>query len=189
MWLFITPYPQVMLMNTTTHMECVWSCERDSLKVNIWCALKHDGVVGPFFFAEQTVTSHSYLDMLQLYEVPQLEQQGAEVIFQHNGAPPHYSVTVREFLDVTFPQRWIGRGGWLPWPPRSPDLTPLDFYFWGYIKQCVYSVCINNIDHLKTRITEAVHSVTPDVLHRVWKELEYRLNMCKATNRSQIRLD
>jgi hypothetical protein len=51
--------------------------------------------------------------MLQLYEVPQLEQESAEVIFQHDGAPPHYSANVREFLDATFPQRWIGRGGWL----------------------------------------------------------------------------
>jgi hypothetical protein len=29
--------------------------ERDSPKVNVWCALKHGGVLGPFFFAEQTV--------------------------------------------------------------------------------------------------------------------------------------
>jgi hypothetical protein len=163
--------------------------QRDSPKVNVWCALKHDGVIGPFFFAEQTATSHSYLDMLQLYAVPQLEQEGAEVIFQHDGAPSHYSATVHEFLDAIFPQLWIGRGGWLPWPPCSPDLTPLDFYFWGYVKQYVYSVRINNIEHLKARITEAVHSVTPDVLRRVWQELEYQLDVCKATNGSHIELD
>jgi hypothetical protein len=126
--------------------------------------------------------------MLQLYAVPQLEQEGAGVIFQHDGAPPHYSAFVREFLDATFPQRLIGRVGWLPWPPRSPDLTPLDFYFWGYIKQCVYSVHMTNTDHLKGRITEAVHQVTPDVLCRVWQELEYRSDVCKATNGSHIEL-
>jgi hypothetical protein len=106
--------------------------------------------------------------MLHLYAVPQLDQEDAEVIFQHDGAPPHYSSIVHEFLDATFPQRWIGRGGWLPWPPRSQDLTPLEFYFWGYVKQCVYSVRINHIEHLKARITEAVHSVTPDLLRHVW---------------------
>jgi hypothetical protein len=137
--------------------------------------MKHDGVIGPFFFfAKQTVMSHSYLDMLQLYAVPQLEQESAEVIFQHDGAPPHYSATVGKFLDATFPQRWIG---WLPWPPRSPDLTSLDFYFWGYVKQCVYSVRINDIEHLKVRITGAVHSDTTDVLRHVWQELEYRLDV------------
>jgi hypothetical protein len=101
--------------------------------------------------------------------VPQLQQEGAEVIFQHAGTPPYYSAAVRQFLDATFPHRWIGRGGWLPWTPRSPDLTPLEFYFWGYVKQCVYSVRINNIEHLKARITEAVHCVTPDVLRSVWQ--------------------
>jgi hypothetical protein len=61
-------------------------------------------------------------------------------------------------------------------------------YFWGYVKQCVYSVRINNIEHLRARITEAVHSVTPDVLRRVWQELEYQLDVCKATNGSHIEL-
>ena len=45
-----------------------------------------------------------------------------------NGAPPHWGLVVREFLDQTFPNRWIGRDGPIAWPPRSPDLTPLDFF-------------------------------------------------------------
>jgi hypothetical protein len=57
-----------------------------------------------------------------------------------------------------------------------------------YVKQCAYSVRINNIEHSKARITEAVHSVTPDVLHRVWQELQYRLDVCKATNGSHVEL-
>ena len=35
------------------------------------------------------------------------------------------------FLDATFPNRWIGRDGPTPWPPRSPDITPLDIFFYG----------------------------------------------------------
>ena len=38
------------------------------------------------------------------------------------------------FLNVTFPNRWIGRGGPTPWPPRSPDITPLDLFLWRYVK-------------------------------------------------------
>ncbi|GBM26152.1 hypothetical protein AVEN_17791-1 [Araneus ventricosus] len=82
-----------------------------------------------------TVTSNIYLDMLQLYAVPQFPEG---VIFQQNSAPPHYGNIVREFLDTTFPQRWIGRGAVMPSPPRSPDITPLDFYLCGYAKQHVY---------------------------------------------------
>ena len=45
--------------------------------------------------------------------------------------PFHWALTVRESLNNSFPQRWIGRDGPIAWPPRSPDLTPLDFFFWG----------------------------------------------------------
>jgi hypothetical protein len=37
-------------------------------------------------------------------------------------------LTLREFLDMHFPARWVGRDGPTPWPPRSPDNAPLDFF-------------------------------------------------------------
>ncbi|GBM16995.1 hypothetical protein AVEN_67192-1 [Araneus ventricosus] len=117
--------------------------------------------------------------MLQLYAIPQFPEG---VIFQQDGAPPHYGNIVPEFLDTTFPQRWIGRGAVMAWPPPSPDITPLNFYLWGYAKQHVYSERINDINHLKQRITDVIHSVTPGVLTRVWEELDYRLDVCRATN-------
>jgi hypothetical protein len=70
---------------------------------------------------------------------------------------------------------------------RSPDMTPLDFYFWGYVKQTVYSVRIRNIQHSKQRISEIAASVTPDV-RRVWQEMEYRSDVCRATNGAHIEL-
>ena len=45
-------------------------------------------------------------------------------IFQQYGVPPHWGSHVRRFLDATFPNRWIGRDGPTPWPPRSPVITP-----------------------------------------------------------------
>ncbi|GBN36143.1 hypothetical protein AVEN_260616-1 [Araneus ventricosus] len=129
-----------------------------------------------------SMTSSIYFDMLQLYAVPQFPE---DVVFQQDGAPPHYGNIVREFLDTTFPQRWIGRSAIMAWTSRSPDITPLDFYLWGYVKQHVYSERINDINHLKQRIT---HSVTPDVLTRVWEELDYRLDVCRATNGAHIEM-
>jgi hypothetical protein len=43
--------------------------EHDSPKINVWCALSRDRVIGPYFFAESTVTSHNYLDMLEMFAV------------------------------------------------------------------------------------------------------------------------
>ncbi|GBM61814.1 hypothetical protein AVEN_80455-1 [Araneus ventricosus] len=91
--------------------------ERNTPKVNVWCALMHDKVIGPFFFAELTVRSNIYLDMLQLYAVPQFPEG---VILQRDGAPPHYDNIVREFLDTTFPQRWMARVlSWYGYDPRT----------------------------------------------------------------------
>ncbi|GBO36763.1 hypothetical protein AVEN_112134-1 [Araneus ventricosus] len=123
--------------------------------------------------------------MLQLYAVPQFPEG---VIFQQDGAPQRYGNIVREFLDTTFPQRWTGEGAVMAWPPRSPDITPLDFYLWGYVKQHVYNERINGINHLKQRITDVIHSVTTDVLTRVWEELNHHLDVCRATNVAHIEL-
>ena len=65
---------------------------------------------------------------------PQLEKYQPQVIFQQDGASPHWGLEVRQFLNDTFPDGWIGRDGSIPGPPRSPDTTPLDFFLWGYVK-------------------------------------------------------
>jgi hypothetical protein len=49
--------------------------ERDSPKINMWCALTRDRAIGPYFFAERIVTSHNYLDMLELFAVPQIDDK------------------------------------------------------------------------------------------------------------------
>ena len=66
--------------------------------------------------------------------------------FQQDDAPPHYALTVRAYLNHTFP----GRAGSLFWPPRPPDLTPCDFWLWGTIKEHnMYGRRINDINELK----------------------------------------
>ncbi|KAJ4435189.1 hypothetical protein ANN_23765 [Periplaneta americana] len=67
------------------------------------------------------------------------------------------------------------------WPPRSPDLTPLDFFFWGYIKDIVYKTVVADLDDLHRRIVAACATVTPEMLRNTWQELEYRLDICRAT--------
>lgn len=163
--------------------------QRDSPKVNVWCGLMNDRIVGPFIFCENTINGDIYCEMLELYVFPQVDDIEAEkglVIFQQDGAPPHYKKRVRSALNARFPARWMGRAGPIAWPPRSPDITPLDFFLWGYVKNLVYSEKIRDIDHLRQRIVAAVESVTPDMLTNTWREIEYRLDICRATNGSHI---
>jgi hypothetical protein len=72
-----------------------------------------------------TITGIVYLDMLQQFLIPQLDEndQDGRIHFQQEGAPPDYLEEVREYLNTRFP---IGRAAPITWPSRSPDLTPLD---------------------------------------------------------------
>jgi len=74
--------------------------------------------------------------------------------FQHDGAPPHSSHEVRNFLNCRFPGRWIGRGDPHNWPARSPDLSPLDYCVWGWMKELVYSVKVVTRDELHSSILD-----------------------------------
>ena len=96
--------------------ESAYTCElkRDSPKLNVWCGIMHDKIIGPFFFAEKSITAQIYLDVLTEYVSPQLEQYQPQVIFQQEGAPPHWGLEVCQFLNKTFPDRWIGRDGPIP---------------------------------------------------------------------------
>jgi len=68
------------------------------------------------------------------------------------------------------------------WPARSPDLTPCDYFLWGYVKDEVFVPQPVSIPDLRNSITAAVETITPDLLSRVWQELDYRLDVCRVTD-------
>ena len=74
----------------------------------------HDKIIGPFFFAEKSITAQIYLDVLTEYVSPQLEQYQPQVIFQQDDAPPYWDLEVRQFLNEKFSDRWIKRNGPIP---------------------------------------------------------------------------
>jgi hypothetical protein len=162
------------------HHNCrIWGSEnphalmehvRDSPNVNVWCGIMSDRTVGPFFFHKITITSAVYLDMLENFVFPQIAEVDG-LIFQQDGTPPHFGAIVRTALDERFPGRWIGREGPINWPQRSPDLTPMDLFFWGYIKDIVYRERVESLPDLRRRITAAIAAVPVDVLSRVWGEV------------------
>lgn len=84
----------------------------------------------------------------------------------------------RSWLNDKFDNRWIGRGGPISWAPRSPDLTPLDFCLWGYIKTNIYKTKVKDLDDLKTRITQQIQLIEKKTLENVFVEIRKRLNFC-----------
>ena len=153
---------------------------RNSPKINVWCAMSSEEIVGPFFFEEDTVNQENYSNMLEnyLYPILQRKRLTKRIFFQQDGAPAHFSKQVRAWLSQKFNNRWIGRGGPISWAPRSPDLTPLDFFLWGHVKTQVYKRKVANIDELKARIIEEIRAIGKETLHNVFSEVKKRLNFC-----------
>jgi len=130
--------------------------------INVWAGIVGEQLLGPYFFSG-SLSGHRYLEFLQNYLPDLLEDVPLEIMrrmwFVHDGAPAHFQLNVRQFLDTEYSERWIGRGAPAPrsWPPRSPDCNPIDFYLWGHVKTLVYqNVVPQSLDELIERIIEAL---------------------------------
>lgn len=164
-------------------------------KVNVWAAIVRDRILGPYFI-EGTLTAEKYLNFLRDDLLPALatlypnhndpDIPDDTLWYQQDGAPPHYSIIVRNYLNNIFPNRWIGRRGQIEWPARSPDLTPLDFFLWGYLKSKVYFNRPNTIDELKDRIRVEMRAISIDVIRNVKNEFLHRLSYCQEVNGAQF---
>jgi hypothetical protein len=80
-------------------------------------------------------------------------------------------------------QRWIGRtsnedSALIPWPPRSPDLTPCDLFLWDYVKDKFTCPFYQEIYQI---IVAAVDTTDVNMLQRVWQELDHRIDVCRVT--------
>lgn len=106
--------------------------------------------------------------------------------FQQDGAPPHYSLLVRYILDTIFPNRWIGRKGPLKWAPRSPDLTPLDFFLWGYLKDKVFRTRPENLDEMCARIVEFCAVPDAEMFENVRESFVERVFVCMHEHGKQF---
>ena len=147
-------------------------------KVCVWFAFSSSFSITPFFF-ESTVTSASYLSMLKEHVRPQLANKHklSSTLFMHDGAPPHYATVVREFLIHTFTSdHIISRGCTHIWPARSPDINPLDYWFWATLKARVFHRNMpRNLVDLKQRIIEECDRFTPDEFAGAVSNLPRRL--------------
>ncbi|GFY34105.1 uncharacterized protein TNCV_4983081 [Trichonephila clavipes] len=114
-----------------------------------------------------TVNGDRYRAMITNFFIPELNNHGVqELWFQQDGATCHTARATIDLLKDTFGDRLISRFGPVNWPPRSCDLTPLDYFLWGYVKSLVYADKPQTLDIWKT--TFAV--LLPIYGHKCWKK-------------------
>lgn len=112
-----------------------------------------------------------------MHELPLQERM--KIWFQQDGAAIHSTVNVRVLLEKMFNGKVIHRYSDIFWPPRSADLTPLDFFLWGHLKQQVYQRGpFDDVDHLEGIISEECQNITPNMIQGVIKEFKERTIKC-----------
>lgn len=161
----------------------VESNHQEQFSLNVWAGIIDDYLIGPFFLPRR-LDGQSYLQFLQeelpllIEDLPLLLRN--QMWLMHDGAPPHFSVRVREFLNHTYHNRWIGRGGTQSWPPRSPDLNSLDYFLWGHLKSLVYAVPIQTEDELRNRIIVSCQTIrnTAGIFENVRQSMRRRVDAC-----------
>jgi hypothetical protein len=144
------------------------------------------GVLGPYFFEDNkgavvTVTSERYVEILCNVCEQELRRRGinlSSVWFQQDGATAHTARASMTVLREMFPHHVIYRGGDIPWPARSPDLSARDYFLWGCLKSKVLISKPTTIEELKQRIKEEITTIPEQMTCPVMENLRGRLEQC-----------
>ncbi|GFW38088.1 transposase [Trichonephila clavipes] len=136
-------------------------------KLTVWCALWAGGIIGPYIFKNDeghnvTVNGDRYKVMITNFFIPELNNHDVqEMWFQQDGATCHTARATIDLLKDTLGDCLISRFGPVNWPPRSCDLTPLDYFLWGYVKSLVYADKPKTLDHLEDYIRRVIADIRP----------------------------
>ena len=157
--------------------------------VNVWAGILNNTIIGPYFI-DGNLNAQKYESLLKEHIVPKVRQLAehhtGELWFQQDGATPHYAVSVRNYLNVEFRNKWIGRRGEIEWPARSPDLSPLDYFLWGHLKSKIYATKPSNLEDLRNRIIEETAQIDPNVISKAVSDFYQRIAHCQAINGSHF---
>ena len=102
--------------------------------------------------------------------------------FKQDGTSSHTSNLSQYWLKENFGGRVISLKTDLEWAPHSPDLSPPDFFLWGYLKDRVYAGKPRTITELKEAISEEMRAITNSVCKNVMDNFVLRLKKCTELN-------
>ncbi|GFW43037.1 uncharacterized protein TNCV_1474331 [Trichonephila clavipes] len=123
-----------------------------------------------------TVNGDRYRAIITNFFIPELNNHDVqELWFQQDGATCHTARATIDLLKETFGDRLISRFGPVNWPPRSCDLTPLDYFLWGSVKSLVYADKPQTLDHLEDNIRRVIADIRPQMLEKVIENWTSRL--------------
>ncbi len=163
-------------------------------KVTVWVALSPYGLIGPFFFEDEegkteTVNTDRYIGVLKKFwaalgRMRHLQRNNQWLM--QDGANPHVSARSLAWLEEHFEDRLISRKTQYVWAPHSPDLNPLDFFLWGYLKDTVFANRFEDKDDLKDAIRAAVRNTPRETCIASVQNFRRRIAVCLQSNGGHI---
>ncbi|GFV18120.1 uncharacterized protein TNCV_169241 [Trichonephila clavipes] len=149
------------------------------------------GLVESFFKNDEghnvIVNGDRYRAMITNFFIPELNNHDVqELWFQQDGATCHTARATIDLLKDTFGDRLISRFGPVNWPPKSCDLTLLDYFLWGYVKSLVYADKPQTRDHLEGNIRRVIADIRPQMLEKVIENWTSTLDYIRASRGSPM---
>jgi hypothetical protein len=131
--IYTITYSEILRVNLGIVAERLLPGHQQLFSINVRAGNVGDFLTGRHISSHRFTGNH-YRDFLlhdlsELLENVQLAIK-SQLWYMHDGAPPHFSLSVWDALNNTSHDRWIGTGGPTAWLSHSPGLNPLDFYLW-----------------------------------------------------------
>ncbi|GFV13937.1 transposase [Trichonephila clavipes] len=141
----------------------------------------------PLHLEKLTVNGDRYRAMITNFFIPELNNHDVqELWFQQDGATCHTARATIDLLKDTFGDRLISCFGPVNSPPRSCDLTPLDYFLWGYVKSLVNADKPQTLDHLEDNIRRVIADIRPQMLEKVIENWTSRLDYIRGSRGSHM---
>ncbi|GFU59896.1 uncharacterized protein TNCV_4726591 [Trichonephila clavipes] len=123
--------------------------------------------------------------MITNFFIPELNNHDVQELWFQDGATRHTARATIDLLKDTFGDHLISRFGPVNWPPRSCDLTPLDYFLWGYVKSWVYADKPKTLDHLEDNIRHVIATNVGNVIENGTSRLDY-IRASRGSSMSEI---
>jgi inhibitor of nuclear factor kappa-B kinase subunit alpha len=153
------------IAGSTAEVEGVYRTKHPA-QVMVLGVLASDGKKMPpyFFKVGEKVTSEVYYKVLRYVVLPWLKANypNGDYVWTQDGAPCHTSQKIQKFCETNMANFWSKDF----WPPSSPDLNPLDYFWWGAIETHTNATPHPNIESLKATITKVWTNYPEEAVRR-----------------------
>ncbi len=124
-----------------------------------------------FFFFTTTITGEVYLNIIEQL-VALLEETDCHYWFQQDNMHPHVARDAMAVLKFFFNDCLISSSLWPPW---SLDVSSLDYFLWGHLKNRVYSPVLTTLEDLKVNIVREIDRIPYSMLLRLLHDFKERI--------------